>query len=70
MVKSTVWKSIKYSYGTALIPAFLVFVFRLKIASFFFKNQYSQEILGKSLILAAFQIPIDFSIPLLISLFM
>ena len=70
MVKSIVWKSIYYSYGTSLVPAVLVLGCRSQIWGFLFEDELSQKTLEKSLVVAAFHIPVNFTITLLISLFM
>lgn len=65
-----VWKSLKYSTGTSIITGILVFIFRENISSFFFKEKELKDILSKSYIIVAIQIPSEFLSSLLNSLFM
>lgn len=69
MAQSAVWKSLQYCYATSLLPAIAVCFFRSQISAYLFKDPASRQILETSLLVAGLQIPVDFTITTLTSIF-
>ena len=70
MIKKVIVKSIQFSFLTSIVPALLIFVLRNQLAAIFMNGVVVQSLLAQTFILALFQIPLTFSIVVVISLFM